>query len=111
MRGVRPFLALLVVAAGVGWWGGRGSTRAPRPDAAEASGITSNLASMEIQRVIDEAPADLKEYGLAEPRIEVSFKSGGQEHRLLIGQKTPPGSDLYAKLADKKKGFLVPAFP
>src|SRR3972149_4621147 len=158
MRGVRPFLALLVVAAGVGWWAYRDSTRAPvtdapkhdkvftveadtidevtvksengdkttlrktgseweivgpvaaRSDAAEASGITSNLASMEIQRVIDEAPADLKEYGLAEPRIEVSFKSGGQEHRLLIGQKTPPGSDLYAKLADQKKVFLVPSY-
>lgn len=158
MRGLRPFLALLIVAAGLGWWAYRDSTRAPESgtpkhdrvftidadkidevtiksengdrttlrkkgtdweivqpvaagsDAAEISGVTSNLATLEIQRVIDESPADLKEYGLAEPRIDVSFKSGGQEHRLLIGQKTPPGSDLYAKLADQKKVFLVPSY-
>ena len=60
--------------------------------------------------MIDENPADLKEYGLAEPRVEVAFKAGGQEHRLQIGQKTPPGSDLYAKLADQKKVFLIPSF-
>jgi hypothetical protein len=158
MRGLRPFLALLVLAAGLGWWAYRDSKRAPgsdtpkhdkvftvdadkidevtiksengdrttlrkkgadweivqpvatRSDAAEISGITSNLAGLEIQRVIDESPADLKEYGLAEPRIDISFKSGGQEHRLLIGQKTPPGSDLYAKFPDQKKVFLIPSY-
>jgi hypothetical protein len=78
-------------------------------DAAAVSGITSNLASVEIQRIIDENPPDLKEFGLAEPRVEVSFKSGGQERRLQIGQKTPSGSDVYAKLADQKRVFLLPA--
>ena len=34
-------------------------------DQATVSGITSNLASIEIQRVIDENPSDLKEFGLA----------------------------------------------
>jgi hypothetical protein len=79
-------------------------------DEAAVSGITSNLASVEIQRVIDEDPADLKEFGLADPRIEVAFKSGGQERRLHIGQKTPSGSDLYAKVADQKKVFLISSF-
>jgi len=83
-------------------------TAAP-PDEAAVSGITSNLASVEIQRVIDENASDLKEYGLVEPRIEVAFKSGGQERRLQIGQKTPSGSDVYAKLADQKKVVLIPS--
>jgi uncharacterized protein DUF4340 len=78
-------------------------------DEAAVSGITSNLASVEIQRVIDENPSDMKEFGLAEPRVEVAFKSGGQERRLQIGQKTPSGSDVYAKLADQKKVFLIPS--
>ncbi len=73
------------------------------------SGITSNLATVEIQRVIDENASDLKEYGLVEPRIEVAFKSGGQERRLQIGQKTPSGSDVYARLADEKKVVLIPS--
>jgi hypothetical protein len=81
-------------------------TTAP-PDEAAVSGITSNLASVEIQRVIDENASDVKQYGLAEPRVEVAFKSGGQEHRLQIGQKTPSGSDVYARLADQKKVFLI----
>jgi hypothetical protein len=83
-------------------------TAAPS-DQAAVSGITSNLASVEIQRVVEENASDLKEFGLAEPRIEVAFKSGGQEHRLQIGQKTPSGSDVYARLADQNKVFLIPS--
>ena len=81
---------------------------APAPtDQATVSGITSNLASMEIQRVIEENPGDVAEFGLATPRVEVAFKAGGQQHRLQIGQKTPAGTDVYARLADQKRVFLV----
>jgi hypothetical protein len=79
-------------------------------DSATVSGITSNLSTLEISRVIDENPSDIAEYGLAQPRIEVSFKSGGQERKLQIGRKTPPATDLYAKLADSKRVFLVPSY-
>jgi hypothetical protein len=79
-------------------------------DQAAVSGITSNLSSVEIQRVIEENPADLKEFGLAAPRVEVAFKANGQQRRLQLGQKTPSGTDVYAKLADAKKVFLVPSF-
>ena len=77
---------------------------------AAVSGITSNLSSVEIQRVIDENATDLKEFGLAEPRVEVAFKANGKQLRLQLGQKTPSGTDVYAKLADAKKVFLVPSF-
>src|SRR3954465_12517770 len=79
-------------------------------DQAAVSGITSNLASAEIQRVIEENPPDLKEYGLASPRVEVAFKANGQPRRLQLGQKTPAGSDVYAKLPDSKRVFLIPSF-
>lgn len=81
-----------------------------RPDASEVTGLTSSLSSLEMQSVVEENPADLKEYGLAEPRVEVRFKSGGQEQVLQIGQKTPPGSDLYAKRGNDKKVFLVASY-
>ena len=81
---------------------------AARPDSSEVSGLTSGLSTLEVQRVVDENPPDLKEYGLAQPRIEVSFKVDGQEQKLLIGSKTPPGSDLYAKRANENKVFLIP---
>jgi hypothetical protein len=81
-----------------------------KSDEAEVSGLTSNLSSLEIQRVVDENVSDLKQYGLAEPRVEVAFKSGGQERRLQIGEKTPPGTDLYAKLADETRVFLIASY-
>src|SRR5215204_1002632 len=79
-----------------------------QPDTNEISSITSGIASLEMDRVIDENPPDLKEYGLAQPRIEVTFKAGGKEQTLLIGQKTPPATDLYAKRAGETKVFLIP---
>jgi len=44
-------------------------------DDAEISGITSNLASLEVQRVVDDRASDLKQYGLDPARIEVTFSS------------------------------------
>jgi hypothetical protein len=81
-----------------------------QPDSAEVSGLTTNLSSLEISRLIEENPGDLTEYGLAQPRIEVAFKSGGKERRLQIGRKTPTGTDLYAKVADEKRVFLIASY-
>lgn len=83
---------------------------AARPDSAEISGLTTNLSSLEIQSVVQEAASDLAEYGLAQPRVELSFKSGGQQHTLQIGQKTPPGTDLYAKRANDNTVFLISSY-
>ena len=79
-------------------------------DPGELSGITTNLSTLEVQRVVDEQATDFKQYGLDPPRVEVAFKAGDQERRLLLGQKTPSGSDLYAKVPDKPRVFLVSSF-
>ena len=83
-----------------------------RADDSEVTGITSNLASVSIQRVVDENPANLGDYGLREPVAEVSFKAKGAASfkTLQLGTKTPTGSDLYAKTADDKKVFLVSGY-
>ncbi|HZI78438.1 MAG TPA: DUF4340 domain-containing protein [Vicinamibacterales bacterium] len=80
-------------------------------DASELSSITGSLASLEVGRVVDEKPADLKGFGLEPARIDVRFKVKGQaaEHRVLLGDKTATGGDLYAKLADSPRVFLVAA--
>jgi len=83
-----------------------------RADDSEVTGITSNLASVAIQRVVEESPANLGDYGLREPVAEVSFKAKGAKEftTLQIGTKTPTGSDLYAKTAKDKKVFLVSGY-
>ena len=84
---------------------------APVPaDEAELSGITSNLASVQVQRVVDDQATDFKQYGLDPARIEVGFKFAGKDQALLIGQKTPTGADLYARVPDKPRVFLVPSY-
>jgi len=158
MKGLRSFLVLLVVAAGLGVYlfydsnktpsddkkqekvfsdaapdkieqvtvkSDKGETTsaqkqgdhwqvtqpAPAPaDEAEISGITSNLASMEISRVVDDQASDFKQYGLEPARIEIGFRQGGQDRKLLLGQKTPTGSDIYARIPGKPRVFLVPSF-
>ena len=85
---------------------------AANADQSETTGITSSLGQIAIVRVIDENPADLKEYGLATPRMEINFKAAGDKdfRKLYVGDKSPTGADLFAKRNDEKKVFLIPAF-
>jgi hypothetical protein len=69
----------------------------------------SALANIDVVRVVDEAPADLAQYGLASPRVEVEFKAAGEKPsgKLLLGSKTPTGGNVYAMKGDEKRVFLV----
>ncbi len=80
-----------------------------RADQSEVGSIASNLESLAIERVVDDKPADLGDYGLKEPAVEVSFKTKGDKtaRTLQLGSKTPTGSDMYAKLAGQPRVFLV----
>jgi hypothetical protein len=80
-----------------------------KADDSEVSGITSSLASVAMQRVVDENPANLGDYGLKEPVVEVSFRTKGstESKTLQLGTKSPTGSDMYAKTADSPRVFLV----
>lgn len=75
------------------------------------SDVVTNLANLEEQRVVDENPADLKTYGLAEPRLDVTFHVEGEKEpkRVLFGEKTPASSGIYAKLHSSNRVFLVGA--
>ena len=75
----------------------------------EVSGVTSALGQVEIVRVIDENPTSLNDYGLSNPRIEIDFKASGDKdyRKLLIGEKSPTGADLFAKRNDEKKVFAA----
>jgi hypothetical protein len=80
-------------------------------DESEASAIASGLAGLSVVRVVDENPTDLKDYGLAMPRFEVDYKLAGASayQRVLVGDKSPTGSDLFAKRNEDKRVFLIPS--
>ena len=81
-------------------------------DAGVVGTVTSNLASLEVQRVVDEQPADLSQYGLAPARIDVAFRLEGQQdfEHLLVGERTPTGGDLFARRPDETRVFLISSF-
>lgn len=80
-------------------------------DSSELTNMASNLAALDIQRVVDENPANLDQYGLEPARIDIGFRLKGQTAtaRLLVGDKTPTGGDVYAKKPGESRVFLVAA--
>jgi hypothetical protein len=87
------------------------------PDKADADDgivgtVTSNLSSLEVQRVVDENPSDLAQFGLNPPRIDVAFRVKDQKdfQRLLVGEKTPTGGDFFAKRPGDNRVFLISSF-
>ncbi len=79
-------------------------------DASEVSGVTSNLATLDITRVVDDAPQSLEPFGLEAPRLKITFTANGAPRTLLFGSKSATGGDVYAKLEDTPRVFLVPAW-
>ena len=44
-----------------------------KADESQTTSLTLNLSTLEVSRVVDENPADLKEYGLDPPRVQIEF--------------------------------------
>ena len=69
-------------------------------DSAAIGSLVSSLETLEVQSVVDEKPASVKDFGLEPARFTVAFKVAGDAtaHRLNVGEKTPTGGDLYARV-------------
>lgn len=81
-------------------------------DQGQVSNAATSLSTLEINRVVDENPSDLSQYGLNPPKAEIAFRVKGQKEprQLLLGEKTATGSDLYAKTPDQKRVFLISGY-
>jgi len=81
-------------------------------DQGQVSNAASSLATIEINRVVDDNPADLAQYGLNPPKADIAFRVKGktEPQHLLLGEKTATGSDMYAKTPDQKRVFLIAAY-
>ena len=63
--------------------------------------IARTLADSQKQRTIESAADDLSVYGLDEPELKVTIADvdGATPETILLGEKTPTGSNTYAMLA------------
>src|SRR5689334_9909785 len=86
----------------------------PKPfavDSTAVSAITSAAASLDAERVVDPNVSDPKAYGLAPAAIEVDFGTkNGKTSKLLIGDNTPAGSAVYAKLDGDPRLFTMATY-
>jgi hypothetical protein len=86
----------------------------PTPMAADQDAVamlTSSLAALNADRLIDEHPASLNEFGLTAPPLEVDLSvKGGKTTKLLIGSDTPAGTATYAKLESEPKVYTLPTY-
>jgi hypothetical protein len=81
-------------------------------DASTVSSLVSTLESLEVNRVVEDNPASVKDFGLEPPKYSVAFKLAGDStfHRLNVGDKTPTGADVYARVEGQPKLFLIAAY-
>ena len=81
-------------------------------DQGQVTNAVNSIAALEINRVIDENPSDLAQYGLNPPKADIAFKVKGKTdtQHLLLGDKTATSGDMYARTPDQKRVFLIAAY-
>src|SRR5687767_2470888 len=85
--------------------------KSPEPlrlDQDAVSSLVTSFTGLTQDRVIDEKPTDLSAFGLGTPSIEVTATAkNGTKQTLLIGDDTPTGSGVYAKLDNQPRVFTL----
>lgn len=83
----------------------------PKPmpaDPTAVASLTTDLSNLTSERMVDAHATDLASYGLAPARIEVDVTTkDGKTSKLLIGDKTPTGDAVYAKLDSDPRLFTM----
>jgi hypothetical protein len=96
-----------LVKEGVAW---RLTAPLPAPaDGNAVDGVLTTLAGLEVEEVVGENVTDLAQYGLAQPRVQVTavVEGGGSPLTLQLGDKTPDGANVYAKTGASARVFTV----
>ena len=81
-------------------------------DKTEVESLLSTLENLEVDEVVSEQAASLAEFGLESPRVAVEAQVEGatEPMKLLIGDKVPTGSGVYAKLPTQARVFTIAAY-
>jgi Domain of unknown function (DUF4340) len=102
--------AVTVVKDGQGW-----KLTAPQDAPADASavdGLVSGFDGLEVDEVVSEAPSKLADFGLDTPQrtVAVTLQGATEPLKLLLGNKTPDGSSVYAKVPSKPRVFVIASY-
>jgi hypothetical protein len=86
----------------------------PKPypaDQEAVAGVLSILSGLNADRVVEEKTSDRKQYGLdpAETELDISGKDS-TTRKLLLGDDTPTGGDVYAALSTDPRVFTIASY-
>jgi hypothetical protein len=94
--------------------GGRWELTQPKSYGADqeaANSLATSAATVNADRVVEDKATDVKQFGLDSPAIELDItKKDGKTQKLLIGDDTPGGSSVYAKLDSDPRVFTIASY-
>jgi hypothetical protein len=94
--------------------GGKWQITAPQPLAADqdsVSSIVSTVSSLSSERLVDERPAEVKQFGLTDPPLEVDIATkDNKAQKLLVGDDTPTGNGAFAMLSGDPRVFTIASY-
>lgn len=80
-------------------------------DQEAANTLASAATTVNSDRLVDDKPTDVKQFGLDNPFVEVDItQKNGKTKKLLIGDDAPGGSGTYAKLAGDPKVYTIASY-
>jgi hypothetical protein len=80
-------------------------------DQSTVNSTVSSLASLNAERLVDDHAADLKQYGLAQPGLELDLtEKDSKSQKLLIGEATPSGSAVYAMVVGNPRVYTLATY-
>src|SRR5256885_4146243 len=85
----------------------------PKPLGADqdaVSSMVSTLSSLGSERLVEEKATDLKPYGLTKPALEIDLTTKDKPRKLLIGDDTPTGNAVFAKLEGDPRVFTLASY-
>ena len=86
----------------------------PQPLPADQDSVTSivsTVSSLTSDRLIEDKASDLATYGLNQPVLVVTLtRKDGKSDKLLLGDDTPTGGGVFAKLENDPRVFTVGSF-
>jgi len=93
---------------------GKWQMTAPQPLAVDqpvVSGMLATLSSLSSDRLVEEKASDIGQYGLAAPALETDVTAkDNKTYKLLIGDTTPTGNTVYAKLDGDPRVFTIASY-
>src|SRR5579871_5502699 len=98
----------VVKKSDAGAWAITAPKTLPVDQTAVSAITTAANTGLPSERVVDDNATDLSSYGLAPPVVETTFTTkDGKTTKVLFGEETPAGGQVYAKLDGDPRLFTV----